>query len=253
MRGRIIGDRYYRQAAAKRMRLSIFFARLTIAAGRRGDDVALPRTLITPKVMKLSTLARVPSKGSAQNAPPAVPGFAIDLENAVSFNVSNIKAMGVAIIGAVLLAIGSPTIALAATKEEVSRCRAIDRPIQRRECFESLKKRPKPKAEEATKAKTPPPTDVPATTYAVDHLGVTPGWPLCVDRDTLAAILAASVLASSLAETTTNGCQTIPENAKVELLERYPNALRFLRVIKVKVTSPALPDSTAGFTIEIGR
>ena len=39
----------------------------------------------------------------------------------------------------------------------------------------------------------------------------------------------------------------------MELLERYPNGLRFLRVIKVKVTSPALPNSTVGFTIETGR
>ncbi len=39
----------------------------------------------------------------------------------------------------------------------------------------------------------------------------------------------------------------------MELLERYPNGLRLLRVIKVKVTSPALPNSTVGFTIETGR
>ena len=94
---------------------------------------------------------------------------------------------------------------------------------------------------------------VPATTSAIDHLSVAPDQPVCVDRDELAAILAAGVLASSPAETTTNGCQTIPEDAKVELLERYPNGLRFLRVIKVKVTSPALPNSTVGFTIETGR
>ena len=116
----------------------------------------------------------------------------------------------------------------------------------------------KAKAEEAAKAKTgnapsPSAPDAPATSSAIDHLGITPGQPLCVDRDALAAILAASALASSTAEATTNGCQAIPEDAKVELLERYPNGLRFLRVIKVKVTSPALPDSTVGFTIETGR
>ena len=74
-----------------------------------------------------------------------------------------------------------------------------------------------------------------------------------MDREALAAILAAGVLASSPTQAATNGCQAIPEDAKVELLERYPNALRFLRVIKVKVTSPALPDSTVGVTIETGR
>jgi hypothetical protein len=84
-------------------------------------------------------------------------------------------------------------------------------------------------------------------------VSVAPGQPLCVDRDALAAILFAGVLASSPAETTTNGCQIIPGDAKVELLERYPNGLGFLRVIKVKVTSSALPDSTIGFTIETGR
>jgi hypothetical protein len=177
------------------------------------------------------------------------------LENAVSFGGLNIKALGVAMVAAILLAIGSPPVAPAATKEEVSGCRAVQQPIQRRDCFASLKKRPKARTEEAMKAKTgnAPPSPASVTTSGVDHLTVTPGQPLCVDRDTLAAILAASVLASSPAETTTNGCQTIPEDAKVELLERYPNALRFLRVVKVKVTSPALSDSTIGFTIETGR
>jgi hypothetical protein len=71
--------------------------------------------------------------------------------------------------------------------------------------------------------------------------------------DALAAMLAAGVLASSPSEATTNGCQTIPEDAKVELLESYPSGLRFLRVIRVKVTSPAPPGSTVGFTIETIR
>ena len=175
----------------------------------------------------------------------------------MSFGVSRIKAVGVAIVAAILLVIGSPAIVSALTKEEASRCRAMRNYIERRDCFESLREESKAKAEEAAKAKTgnSPSTRAPdaATTSAVDHLSVTPGQPLCVDRDALAAMLAASALASSPAEATTNGCQAIPEDAKVELLERYPNGLRFLRVIKVKVTSPALPDSTVGFTIETGR
>ena len=174
----------------------------------------------------------------------------------MSFGVYHIKAVGVAIIAAIPLAIGNP-VALAATKDEVSRCRAIQQPIQRRDCFESLKKGPKAKAEEAAKAKTenapsPPAPDV-ATTSTVDRINVAPGQPICVDRDALAAMLAAGVLASSPAEATTNGCQTIPEDAKVELLESYPSGLRFLRVIRVKVTSPAPPGSTVGFTIETIR
>jgi hypothetical protein len=168
------------------------------------------------------------------------------VENALSFGVSRIKAVGVAIVAAILLVIGSPAIVSALTKEEASRCRAMRNYIERRDCFASLREESKAKAEEAAKAKTgnapsPSAPDAPATSSAIDHLGVTPGQPLCVDRDTLAAMLAASALASSPAEATTNGCQAIPEDAKVELLERYPNGLRFLRVIKVKVTSPALP------------
>ena len=66
----------------------------------------------------------------------------------MSFGVPHIKA-----VAAIPLAIGNP-VALAATKDEVSRCRAIQQPIQRRDCFKSLKKGPKAKAEEAAKAKT---------------------------------------------------------------------------------------------------
>ena len=175
----------------------------------------------------------------------------------MSFGLSRIKAVGVAIVAAILLVIGSPAIVSALTKEEASRCRAMRNYIERRDCFESLKEGPKAKAEEAAKAKTgnapSPPAPDPATTPAIDHLSIAPDQPVCVDRDALAAILAAGVLASSPTQAATNGCQAIPEDAKVELLERYPNGLRFLRVIKVKVTSPALPDSTVGFTVETGR
>ena len=72
-------------------------------------------------------------------------------------------------------------------------------------------------------------------------------------REALAAILIAGVFASSPTEVATNGCEVIPWNAQIELLERYPSGLHFLRVIKVKMTSPARSDSTVGFTIETGR
>jgi hypothetical protein len=39
---------------------------------------------------------------------------------------------------------------------------------------------------------------------------------------------------------------------KLELLERYPGVFPFMRMIKVKVTSPTKPDLTVGFTIEMG-
>jgi hypothetical protein len=122
------------------------------------------------------------------------------VENAVSFGLSRIKAVGVAIVAAILLVIGSPAIVSALTKEEASRCRAMRNYIERRDCFESLKEGPKAKAEEAAKAKTgnapSPPAPDPATTPAIDHLSIAPDQPVCVDRDALAAILAAGVLAS---------------------------------------------------------
>jgi hypothetical protein len=57
-------------------------------------------------------------------------------------------------------------------------------------------------------------------------------------REALAAILIAGVFASSPTEVATNGCEVIPWNAQIELVERYPSGSRFLRVIKVKMTSP---------------
>ena len=59
-----------------------------------------------------------------------------DVENAVSFGVSRIKAVGVAIVAAILLVVGSLAIVSALTKEEASRCRAMRNYIERRDCFE---------------------------------------------------------------------------------------------------------------------
>ena len=80
-------------------------------------------------------------------------GLATDLENAVYFGVAHINAAGMAIIAAIPFAIGSPPVALAATREEVSRCRAVRNNIERRDCFEALKEGSKAKADEAAKAK----------------------------------------------------------------------------------------------------
>ena len=194
---------------------------------------------------------------------------------------------------AVLFLVGSSVVTRAATIEEVAHCRAIQTNSERWNCFKSLKgqrqgapkaKRedtpkakgedtPKAKGEDTPKAKgedtpnakgedttspiirdaheTAP--DDPASTSSIDHPSVTPGRPLCVDQDSLAAMLVAGVLASSPAQVTTNGCQTIPEDAQVELLQRYPSGLNFLRAAKVKVTSPTHPDPAVGYTVEISR
>jgi len=178
---------------------------------------------------------------------------------------------------AVLFLVGSSVGARAATVEEVAHCRAIQTNSERWNCFKSLKAQrqgapkakredtPKAKGEDTPKAKGEDTTspiirdahetapDDPASTSSIDHPSVTPGRPLCVDQDSLAAMLVAGVLASSPAQVTTNGCQTIPEDAQVELLQRYPSGLNFLRAAKVKVTSPTHPDPAVGYTVEISR
>ena len=91
--------------------------------------------------------------------------------------------------------------------------------------------------------------DDPATTSSIDRLSVA-GQPLCRDTEALAIMLVAGLLTSKAA---TNGCQTLPGDAKLELLERYPSAFPSIRIIKVRVASPTQPDLTFGFTIETGR
>jgi hypothetical protein len=66
-------------------------------------------------------------------------------------------------------------------------------------------------------------------------------------------MILAGLLTSNPTEAATRGCQTIPDDAKLELLERSPSVFPFMRVIRVKVTSPTQPDLTSGFTIETGR
>ena len=60
----------------------------------------------------------------------------------------------------------------------------------------------------------------------------------------------AGVLASSPDDVTTKGCQTIPEGAQVQVLERYPSVFDLFRTVKVQVTTPAMPAPKIGYTIE---
>ncbi len=170
---------------------------------------------------------------------------------------------------AILLLIGNPITAGAATVEAVARCRAIRISLERWQCFNALtapkghalkaKRDETPKAQREDvpaaggrgKQETAP--DDPASTASIDHLIVSAGQPVCVDQDSLAAALIAGMLSSDPEQATTNGCQTIPKDAQVELLQRYPSSLDFLRVIKVKVTSPTQSNSSVGYTVEIGR
>ena len=135
--------------------------------------------------------------------------------------------------------------------EAFARCQAIQDRIERRDCFRSLNGK--------TKAAPPVPSvqdgarDDPATTSAIDHRGTAVGQTFCEDRDTLAALLMAGVLASSPDDVTTKGCQTMPEGAQVQVLERYPRAFDLFRTVKVQVTTPAMPALKIGYTIEISR
>jgi hypothetical protein len=178
------------------------------------------------------------------------------------------RGTGVVIVAGYMLAIACTTIGAAATKEEVAHCRAIEKLSERLNCFKSLKRSPKAQAKtehapsatavDVTKPKAgdamrSPSSDDPATTGSIDHLSFAPGQPLCADRDALAAMILAGLLTSNPTEAATRGCQTIPDDAKLELLERSPSVFPFMRMIKVKVTSPTQPDLSSGFTIEMGR
>jgi hypothetical protein len=93
----------------------------------------------------------------------------------------------------------------------------------------------------------------PAPASSIDHLRFVHDQPLCVDRDALAALILAGLLTSDPSQAATRGCQAIPDDAKLELLERSPSVFPFMRMIKVKVTSPTQPDLSSGFTIEMER
>ena len=110
----------------------------------------------------------------------------------------------------------------------------------------------------ATNSKTGDPllsstSDDPASTSAIDRFNFVPGQPLCVDRNGVAAMLVAGLLTSNPKEAATNGCQTLPEDATLKLLERYPSVFSSMRIVRVTVTSPTHPELTFGFTIEMGR
>ena len=107
----------------------------------------------------------------------------------------------------------------------------------------------KSKPDEALSSPTP---DDPATTSSIDRLSVA-GQPLCVDAEGVAAMIFAGLLTSDPTKAATDGCQTLPGDAKLTLLERYPSVFPSIRIVRVRVTSPTQPDLTFGFTMETGR
>jgi hypothetical protein len=200
--------------------------------------------------------------------------------------ISLARVVSVAIGATILPVIGSSIIARAATIEEVARCRAIQINRERWDCFKALKapkrnaakaKRddtppsqtedvPKPRPEDVPKTKSEdvppaalhgaqePASDDPASTSSIDHPSVVPGQLVCANQDSLvAAFVAGVVLGASPAQLTKYGCQTIPKDAQVEILERFPSSFQFVRVVKVNVTYPPQPNSRVGYTFEISR
>ena len=266
---------------------------------------------------------------------------------------SHVGPTGVIVVAGFMLAIVSPTIAAAATIEEVAHCRAVQQLAERLNCFKSLKPGPRAKTPDAAPAKvqdagpskmkeaagvkmkpaapaitkraapakteqaapaktkqaapakteqaapakteqaapakteqaapakteqaaptsteevapaklekttklkpdealSSPAPDDPATTSSIDRLSVA-GQPFCLDIEALTAMLVAGLLSSNSNDAATNGCQNLPDGAKLELLERYPSVFPSMRIVKVRVTSPTQPNLTFGFTIETGR
>jgi hypothetical protein len=79
-----------------------------------------------------------------------------------------------------------------------------------------------------------------------------PGQPLCSDQDGLLALIIAGIHGDLDAMNAVPGCQVIPAGSTAEVIERLPSGTDFLRVVKVKVTSPNIK-ATTGLTIEINR
>jgi hypothetical protein len=180
------------------------------------------------------------------------------------------SAASAAFIVCCTFAIAGFSIAAAATKEEVAHCRGIDQQSERLDCFKSLKHSAKSRTEQSPTRRDPAeaandavkptaddpqrvaPSQDPTTTGSIGRRSFASGQPLCKDRDALGAAILAGLLTSDPTKATTIGCQSIPEDAELELLERSPGIFSFIRIIRVKVTSRTKPDVESGFTIELG-
>jgi hypothetical protein len=110
-----------------------------------------------------------------------------------------------------------------------------------------------PVKRDATLSSVGPPSadDEPLTTSSINPPTAIFDRPLCVDRDALAGMLVAGLFTSDPKLAVTRGCQTLPSDAELQIVERYPAVFSFMRMIAVKVMSPKRPDLTVGFTIEV--
>jgi hypothetical protein len=75
--------------------------------------------------------------------------------------------------------------------------------------------------------------------------------PLCMDRDALAGMLIAGLLTADPARAATPGCQTLPADAKLQIVQRYPRRVSFHAYGggEGNVSDKARPD--AGFILEV--
>jgi len=184
----------------------------------------------------------------------------------VAYVRSHIKPAGAVVIAGLMFATVSPFIAAAASLEEVAHCRAIEQRAERLDCSKSLRQGPEsktraPATEDAAPTKAGrtengngfSTSNDPAITSSIERFSLPPGLPVWVDTDALAAMLTASLLTSDATKIDTVGCRVPPADTKLEVLNRRPSVFPSLRVVKVKVTSPTLPNLTSGYTIETTR
>ena len=101
-------------------------------------------------------------------------------------------------------------------------------------------------------AASPPMTGDPAAASSIDRSSVA-GQPLCTDPNSLTTMIVAGLHTSNPKIATAIDCEYLAEDAKLTRLERYPSVFPFMQIVRVKVTSPAQPDLTFGFTIEMGH
>jgi hypothetical protein len=99
---------------------------------------------------------------------------------------------------------------------------------------------PTTKSEEASPAVPQgvrqPGSDDPVSTSSIHQPSVAPGQLVCADQDSLvAAFVAGVVLRTDSTQLARYGCQTIPQDAQVEVLERFPSSFPFVRLVKVNV------------------
>ena len=71
-------------------------------------------------------------------------------------------------------------------------------------------------------------------------------------RDGLLVLIIAGIHRDLDAMNAVPGCRVIPAGSTTEVIERLPSGTDFMRVVKVKVTSPSMK-ATTGLTIEINR